>query len=153
MAGRFQTWRSSIYRVRHKYLYLFSAASGFGRCDYAHRRGDISLELLLIRFLGIAFRAGGDDGGCDCGEAYGQARDAGHVAEPAAPLQLLFQVTHLGLAFRAGPGTITLVPAFLRYEFYVIRLGDLPSDLLEDPAYFFSSFHLCLFYIRSCQNR
>lgn len=152
MAGRFPTWRSSIYRVRHKYLYLFSAASGFGRCDYAHRRGDISLELLLIRFFGITFCAGGDDGGCDCGEAYGQARDAGHMAEPAAPLQLLLQVAYFRFAFGAGAGAIALVAAFRRYELDVICLGDLLSDLLENPAYFLSSFHLFAFYIQICQN-
>lgn len=129
------------------------AAGRIWRSDNAHLWGNVSLELLFVRLIYIAFSTGCHYGGRDCGEAYGQARDAGHVAEPAAPLQLLFQVTHLGLAFGAGPGAITLVPAFLRYEFYVIRLGYLPSDLLEDPAYFFSSFHLCMFYIRICQNR
>ena len=136
------------------FLFFFSAASGFRRCDYAHRRtrSDISLELLLIRFLGISFRAGGDDCGRDCGEAYGQARDAGHVAEPAAPLQLLLQIADFRLAFRAGAGAVTLVAALSRYKLYVIRLGDLPSDLLENPAYFLSSFHVSSFYIQICQN-
>ena len=73
------------------------------------------------------------------------------MAEPAPPLQLLLQIKHFRLAFGAGAGAVAFVLAFLRNEFYVIRFGNLPSDLLEDPAYFFSSFHLCLFYIRICQ--
>lgn len=110
------------------------------------------MELLLIRILGIAFRAGSDDCGRDCGKADGQTRNAGHMAKPAAPLQLLLQITYFRLAFRTGAGAVALVAALSRYKLYVIRLGDLPSDLLENPAYFLSSFHVSPFYIQICQN-
>ena len=95
----------------------------------------------------IAFGAGGhESGGGDGGEAEGEARYAGRQPEPPAPRQLLFQVSHFGLAFRAGAGAVSLVPAFRRNEFYVIRFGYLPADLLQYPAYFLSSFHLSQCY-------
>ena len=120
----------------------------------AHRgvRSDVSLKLLLFRPDEVSFGAGSYQGGGRYGcEAEGEARYAGRQPEPPAPCQLLFQVNHFGFAFRTGAGAVSLVPAFRGDEFYVIRLGDLPSDLLEYPAYFLSSFHLLLFYIRICQ--
>lgn len=121
----------------------------------AHRgvRSDVSLKLLLFRPDEVSLGTGSYQG---CrrygGEAEGEARYADRQAEPPAPRQLLFQVNHFGFAFRTGAGTVSLVLAFRRNEFYVIRFGNLPSDLLEYPAYFLSSFHLFQFCIRICQR-
>lgn len=112
------------------------------------------MKLFLFRSDEVSLGTGSYQGGRRYGgEAEGEARYAGRQTEPPAPRQLLFKVNHFRFAFWTGASAVSLVLAFRRNEFYVIRFGYLPAYLLQYPAYFLSSFHLFQFYIRICQMR
>jgi hypothetical protein len=87
------------------------------------------------------------------GQSHAHSHNGHGLAQLAAQLQLLFEPSHLGLAFRAGAGAVPFVLALGGSISDVVGLCHLHAHLLEGVAYHFSSFHYgFLFNIRTQGN-
>ena len=91
-------------------------------------------------------RVTGQEGRGDGGEAEGDADQACRTACSTAPCKLVFKVAYFCLTLRAGSGTVTFMLTFRCDEFDFVFFCYLLSDVLQNPADFFSSWNSVVFY-------